>query len=254
VFHVRGDAGGGGGTSSPNLLYHGGPVITANKVVQPIFWGPSWSNSSFVGDKISGLGSFYSGVGGSAYMGTNTEYTDSSGHVSAAVSARSGVIDTSTAARNGGRTSVILNEVCKLFPTPTPNAYYPVYIDNRRGHSGYCAWHSTGTCNGVRVQFGFFYNLDGDSGCDPQDPSNTHSQGLEALANVTGHELSEMVTDPQLDAWYDSSGAENSDKCAWTFGSPVSFGSTSWKIQGNWSNGAYNSSSGYDGGGCIDGN
>ena len=57
------------------------------------------------------------------------------------------------------------------------------------------------------MQFGFFFNLDGDSGCDPQSPSSLgHSQGLAALANVSGHELSEMLTDPQLNAWYDQQG------------------------------------------------
>jgi hypothetical protein len=71
--------------------------------------------------------------------------------------------------------------------------------------------------NGVLVQFAFFFNLDGDPGCDAQDSSNTHSQGLEALANVSGHELSEALTDPHGDAWYDRKGAENADKCAWTF-------------------------------------
>jgi hypothetical protein len=63
-----------------------------------------------------------------------------------------------------------------------------------------------------------------------------------------------MMTDPQLNAWYDSKGAENADKCAWTFGpSLITWGSTSWKIQGNWSNYAYDHNQGYSRG-CIDGN
>lgn len=69
-----------------------------------------------------------------------------------------------------------------------PNGYYPVYIDQPRGHTQHCAWQSCGDVNGVTVQFGFFFDLDGDRGCDPQSPASTYS------------------------------GAENSDKCAWTFG------------------------------------
>jgi hypothetical protein len=94
----------------------------------------------------------------------------------------------------------------------------------------------------VPIEFGFFFNLDGDSGCDPQDNSGLHSQGLAAIANVTGHELSETRTDPALNAWYDSSGSENADKCAWSFsGSLLQFSNnTQWKIQGNWSNTAFN--------------
>jgi hypothetical protein len=135
---------------------------------------------------------------------------------------------------------------------PLAGAYYPVYSDQPRGGAGYCAWHSSGTINGTQVEFGFFFNLDGDSGCDPQAPGSTgHSQGLSALANVSGHELSEMLTDPQLNAWFDQKGAENSDKCAWTFKGLVTIGSQSWKIQGNWSNAAANAGTGYANLGCI---
>ena len=46
-------------------------------------------------------------------------------------------------------TSAILAEVCKVITNPVANGYYPVYVDSPRGHAGYCAWHSYGTCNGV---------------------------------------------------------------------------------------------------------
>jgi hypothetical protein len=246
-------------TQSPNLIYHGGPVQTASTVVQPIFWGTSWGTSA--GDKINGINSFYAGVGSTAYAGTNTEYTNGSGaHVSSGVTPRLAVTDLSQAVSRAPQTSDILAEVAKLYPNPTPGAYYPVYVDQPRGHAGYCAWHSSGTINGVEVQFGFFFKLDGDAGCDPENPSSTQSQGLEAIGNVSGHELSEMLTDPQLNAWYDSKGAENSDKCAWTFGSKLlKLGNTNWKIQGNWSNHAYDTNAGYTDAssgfvrGCIDG-
>ena len=96
-------------------------------------------------------------------------------------------------------------------------------------------------------------------GCDPQDGSGLHSQGLAALANVSGHELSEARTDPRNGGWYDRQGAENGDKCAWTFGAPsVLFtNGTKWKVQGEWSNAAYNGGTGYPNRsgqrGCLDG-
>jgi hypothetical protein len=242
--------------AAANLTYHGGPVAASGTVVQPIFWGTKWSTASFVGDKISGLQSFYAGVGATNYAGTNTEYTQTGGaRVSTAVTLGSTIIDTSTAPKSGQRTSPILTEVCAKITNPVANGYYPVYIDNPRGSAGFCAWHSSGTCGGVQVQFAFFFNLDGDPGCDP-GTTGGHSQGLSALANVTGHEWSEMVTDPHLDAWFDASGAENSDKCAWTFGTNLlSFrNGTSWRIQGNFSNAANNAGTGYGGNiGCIDG-
>ena len=258
VAHVKGDAG-HGKSSSPLLLYHGGPVMSSGAQVTPIFWGTSWTGSS---DKVSGMATFYSGVGGTTYLGTNTEYTDSSGaHVSTSVSYGGSLIDTSAAPKGAPQESDILAEVAKEIPHPVANGYYPVYVDTPRGHTKYCAWHSTGTANGVTVRFGFFFNLDGDPGCDPESPATGYSQGTAALGNVSGHELSEMLTDPNLNAWYDASGAENSDKCAWTFGSQlITFKNRSqWKIQGNWSNAAYNASRGYTDSaagfvrGCIDG-
>jgi hypothetical protein len=145
-------------------------------------------------------------------------------------------------------------------PDPSGNGYYAVYTDVKRGSAGYCAWHSAGTCGGKAVQFAFFFNLDGDAGCDPADTSGLHSQGLAALANVSGHELSEARSDPSSPgAWYDSSGAENGDKCAWTWGVPlVTFSDgNKWKVQGEWSNAAYTAGTGYPNSsghrGCLDG-
>lgn len=251
----RGDAGkptGGGG--NPDLIWHSGAIMNSTAVTS-IFWGTKWADPTFTGDKVSGMDQWYAGVGGSQYMGTNTEYTGTNGQVGSGVTSNGHLIDTSAAPSHAPKTSDIQNEVCKMITNPVADGYYPVYVDTPRGHAGYCAWHSYGTCNGVPVQFGFFFNLDGDSGCDPQDTSGLHSQGLSAIANVSGHELSEMVTDPRNGGWWDSSGNENGDKCAWTFNKPSSFGGTSWKIQGNWSNAAYdNGQTGYTKGGCIDGN
>jgi hypothetical protein len=232
---------------------------TAN--TQAIFWGPSWANASFVGDKITGLDSWYLGHSNSRYAQTSDEYGGSNGQVGSATTHLGHLIDTSTAS-GGNNTSVILAEVCKMVTNPdkSGNGYYAIYSDVKRGGAQYCAYHSAGTCGSVPIQFAFFFNLDGDPGCDPQDTVTHHSQGLAALANVTAHELSEARSDPASPgAWYDSSGAENGDKCAWTFGAPyATFSNNSmWKLQGEWSNAAYTAGTGYPNSsgqrGCLSG-
>src|SRR4051794_13360705 len=50
--------------NSPNLTWHGGPVMSSARATA-IFWGPSWGNANFRADKMSGLDSFYQGIGGS---------------------------------------------------------------------------------------------------------------------------------------------------------------------------------------------
>jgi hypothetical protein len=257
IVFVHGSHGAGNPHKNRNaqLVYHFGSVMTTGASVKSIFWGSSWNTSP--GDKITGIDSFYAGVGGTNYTGTNTEYTDGNGHVSGAVSSSGHAIDSSSASTGPPSTSAVLAVVARNISNPASNGFYPVYSDQKRGNAGYCAWHSWGTINGVLVQFAFFFNLDGDAGCSA-GTAGGHSQGLTALGNVSGHELSEALTDPHGDAWYDQSGAENADKCAWTFGgSLITFSnSTQWKIQGNWSNAAYGTGRSYlgAGSGCIDGN
>src|SRR5262245_583358 len=79
-LHLARGGGGGQHGPSPDLIYHGGIILTSSEVTA-IFWGARWADAQFVGDKLTGLDTFYSGVGGSTYMGTNTEYTGSNGQV-----------------------------------------------------------------------------------------------------------------------------------------------------------------------------
>src|SRR5207244_2966219 len=108
------------------------------------------------------------------------------------------LVDLSAAPTGSPAHSAILAEVSKEITAPVSNGFYPVYIDRKRGSNSYCAWHDFGSIHGVQVQFAFFFNLDADSGCTPNDSWTTHSAGLAALANVSGHELSEALSDPQL--------------------------------------------------------
>ena len=231
---------------SPNMINHGGKIMPT-AITEAIFWGTSWG--TYAGDKITGMDSWYIGFENSNYAATSDEYTGTNGKVTASTTHLGHLIDTSASA-GGGNTTTILNEVCRVITSPdkSGNGYYAVYTDTPRGNANYCAYHSYGTCGGTPVQFAYFFKLDGDSGCDPADTSGLHSQGLAAIANVSGHELSEARTDPASHAaWYDSSGAENGDKCAWTFGSPLVTLSNGvqWKIQGEWSNAAYTAGTGY---------
>ena len=245
-------------TGYPDMTYHGGKIMPRANATA-IFWGTSWAH--YTGLNISGMDSWYQGFGNSKYAKTSDEYTGTNGQVGPTLNYAGHYVDTSAAPMNGDNTSVILAEVCREITNPDPsgNGYYPVYIDNLRHGDYYCAYHSYGSCHGVPVQFAFFFKLDTDTGCSPEDSSGLHPAGLAALANVSGHELSEARTDPALNAWYDSLGYENGDKCEWTFGVPlVTFSNgTQWKIQGEWSNNAYNSGTGYcgpsDQKGCLSG-
>lgn len=250
---------------------HTNPVNVMSHInTTPIFWGTSWYNPRYYSDKIFGLMHFYQNFQGSTYASIIDEYLPTGlSHQSA-----SSIIDTSTASANP---SNVLAKICSVVNSSinSKSDYYPVYTDIKRGTANYCAYHSAGICNGVPVQFAFFFDLNDDFGCDPSSPyappirtmkSQTpgavagipsmyqQSQGLAALANVTAHELFEAVTDPGYfpsngsspywGGWFDSFYDEVADKCSWTFGpsntglSPgtVLIGGYYWKLQGIWSN------------------
>src|SRR5437763_698471 len=56
--------------------------------------------------------------------------------------------------------------------------------------------------------------------CAAQTTSPNSNAGVDGMISVMAHELEEATTDPApRSGWADSGGAENADKCAWTFGS-----------------------------------
>jgi hypothetical protein len=112
----------------------------------------------------------------------------------------------------------------------------------------YCGWHTAGTLRASNdIKYAFIGNAARcPSSCEAQTTSPNGNAGADAMASITSHELEEAVTDPNLNAWYDSRGQENADKCAWTFGTTftaangskynVMFNNVSYLIQRNWVN------------------
>ena len=224
---------------------HTSPVDVMTRVeTTPIFWGTSWSNPKFYSDKFYGLLYWYNNFQNSTYGSTVNEYLPFPLYHSLS----SPIIDASPA---NSDPNAVLVEICNAvgYISNSQSGYFPVYSDIPRGSASYCSFHAAGTCNGVPVQFAFFFNLDDDPECDPGSPyapqlgtsysqkpgsiagirsAYQQSQGLAALANVSAHELAETVTDPAYfppnstsvywGGWYDIVGDEMGDKCAWTFG------------------------------------
>src|SRR5207249_4216746 len=96
---------------------------------------------------------------------TNSEYSGSTGPVSTTVTSSGHLFDASATPTGAPSTAAVLAVVARNISSPVANGYYPVYSDRARGNAGYCAWHSSGMIGSTPVQFAFFFNLDGDSGC-----------------------------------------------------------------------------------------
>ncbi len=82
------------------------------------------------------------------------------------------------------------------------------------------------------------------SACEQESPGPNGTADADGMASIIAHEMEEAISDPDLNAWYDRRGAENADKCAWTFGNTQTanngaaynqtFGGYNWLIQRNW--------------------
>ncbi len=250
-MHVRGEAKSGGGTTSNGISYHGGPVMTSAKDVYYIWYGNWGTNTA-----PSILTDFGNSLGGSPYFNINTTYYNGSNvHVANAVSLL-GQATTSaylgTSLSDAQIQQVVADQIAGgAVPSDTNAVYFVLTSADVTASSGfctsYCGWHTHATIGGADIKYSFVGNPDRcPSACEAQTTSPNGNAGADGMASIVAHELEEATTDPDLNAWYDRRGAENGDKCAWTFGTEstasngskynVTLGARQFLIQQNWVN------------------
>ncbi|HSP18723.1 MAG TPA: hypothetical protein VLQ79_04365 [Myxococcaceae bacterium] len=221
--------------STDDLEDLGGAVIP-EAAVYAIWWGEA---ARFPSDAMSGIDGFLSGLRGSGYVAIADQYvgrparTTFVGHL----------METSPSPTHAPTTDEVVAKVCRVLAearqAPIPTALYLVFTDDFPEQSGFCAWHDGGKCpDGHRIHVAYLPNIARAPQCDPGDlfHCNGLSAPTRALANVTAHEVMEMLTDPDGDGWVDRTGEEIADRCNWRFGGCVTLGNTRWQLQKQWSN------------------
>jgi hypothetical protein len=221
------------GTS--NLVDHGGKVLPASNTYA-IWWG---SSGSWAPDVQSGMAILFNGLNHSNLLSIGLQYMRAAGISS---SFQGSTSDPSSPPRKV-TPSILGSEILKLYNgIIDPNGVYFVFTSTFPKGGGFCAWHSYASVGGQNIAVAYMPNTSGVAGCDPGNLyGSTASEGLRSLANVTSHEFMEAITDPVPSSttygWVDSSGSEIGDKCAWTFGGPVTLSNSSgWQLQQEWSN------------------
>ena len=257
---AHGRPGGGGGTG---INYHGGRVLHGTKVVA-IYWSANtiYQNGPTPGTSGNGtadnslVGHFLRNLGGSDYFNINTTYTDGSGAVPNSIAYRGYFADNANAPTGTQNVSdaQIQAEVVRAFGAfPNDgNTIYLVFTEGRVNLGGgfgtqYCAYHGHFTSAGHDVLFAAQpYNFAYPSACTNGSGSPNNDPGADAEVNTLAHEIEEAATDADLNAWYDTRGYENADKCAWTWGSTstasngalynMTLGGKNFLVQRNWIN------------------
>lgn len=230
------------GQALPAITWHGGPVMSGAPAVHLIWYG-NWNQAN--GSDTPGgqqiIRDLVYGLSGSNYLTINKGYTGSGGSVVSGVlgttqEANVGYISGSRAKRlrDSDIQSIVTSYIGTHGGAQSNAVYFVLTSSDVNETSGfctqYCGWHTQATINATSVKYSFVGNANRClSGCAAQSVGPNGNAGVDGMASVLAHELEETLSDPQLNAWYDSQGAENADKCAWTFGS----------AQGQASNGAF---------------
>ncbi len=261
------------------LTYHGGPVLHSNRT-HVIYWQPS--GFSFPSGYTTLIDGYLQNVAADSGKPTNvyatdSQYADGAGGATYSSGFAGSLLVTDALPANalpgGGGCSdpssyatVCLTDAdveaelahviaANGLPTGLGDVYFLVLPqdvgscgDAASGasdcaYTAYCAYHSAyGAAGGTTL-----YDVLPYAAVAPCD-SGEHPNGSPAdpLLNTLSHEHNETITDPLGNAWYDSQGWENGDKCAWGFGTPLggaagqqfnqAIGAGSYWLQQEWSN------------------
>jgi hypothetical protein len=241
------------------IVYHGGPVMsnaTGNNLY--VIWYGNWAAQNPTAPAI--ITDFLSHLGGTPYFNINTTYSDSAGaKVVNALTLAGQAFVSSTGSTYSKRLSdaniktLVSNAITGGTLPKDPNAVYLVLTSKDvNATSGfctrYCGWHTAATIGGADIKYSFV----GDAarcptGCAAQSTvSPNNNVGADGMISVIAHEIEEAASDPDLNAWYDTAGNENGDKCAWNFGTTSTLpsgakynqtmGTRNYLIQQNWVN------------------
>ncbi len=223
-------------------------------------WYGNWINGSHASDSattVNLIDTLFNpgGMGGSGYELINSTY-------GTAVNNVSGNFLLVGSTHNNYSKGIRLNDSAVLsivssaigtgaLPRDVNGLYFVLTSSDVAETSGfctqYCGWHTRATISGADIKFAFVGNADRcPSACEAQAQSPNQDAGADGMASIMAHESEEAISDPDLNAWYDSAGNENADKCAWTFGPTTgsigsggynqTFASKHWLIQMNWEN------------------
>jgi hypothetical protein len=239
-----------GGT--PPLIYHGGPVMRTT-TVYAIYWVPAHLQDGHA----TSLSAAYQTVQNNMfkeYFGhslatNNTQYYQGSSpklyikstgsfggsYVDTSLYPGSDCFDPSTELTNGNNCisdTDLQNEIKKVMTlkgwTGGLNKMFLLFTSSDEGQCAatgscsyvqYCAYHSSFVNSATQT---VIYGNEpyGDTNvCQvPGAPSPNNNPAADTAATAASHELTEAITDPLGTAWWDSSGYEIGDECAYYYG------------------------------------
>jgi hypothetical protein len=207
------------GAPTPSLQNHGGPVLGSVQVI-PIYWGAAWGSGTNA-TLATQLDSFFDFIVTSEYMDLLAEYSTSSTQIQHGQRLPSvkitnnepGTIVSGVRQVTDAQIQTSLQGWISNSTVPATNANTPYFIflppnvvsikGSEQSCTNYCGYHNH--VGNVYYAVIPFANC---SGCV------FPGQFLDTLTEVASHEFAEAVTDPALNAWWETGvGDEIGDIC-----------------------------------------
>lgn len=241
------------GVVTPKITYHGGSLIQTPTAYYILYGNWNQSNGSDNAAGVTILEDFARGVGGTDYFKINSTYNAGGFSITGNVVYGGKTTDAysrGSRLRDADILSIVTSALSSgRLPYSLDAVYFVLTSSDVSEQSGfcskYCGWHTSANTSFGRVRYSFVGNANRClSSCAAQTAGPNGNAGVDGMISVVAHELEEAVTDPDPSSgWVDSRGAENADKCAWTFGTTtlgtngayynMSFGGRNWLIQRN---------------------
>jgi hypothetical protein len=225
--HQAGAVTAGSTASVTKISYHGGAVMAEPNVY--VIWYGNWNRGNGTdtpaGQQI--VRDFLNAIGGSPYYAINTTYSTTSTIMNNKVTFSGEASDAysqGTKLSDSGVKAAVNRAISNgSLPKDANGVYFVLTSSDVSEQSGfcnrYCGWHTAGSILSTDIKYSFVGNAARClTSCAAQNTGPNGNAGVDGMISVIAHELEEAASDPDLNAWYDSKGAENADKCAWTFG------------------------------------
>src|SRR5207248_10078462 len=188
-------------------------------------WNQTNGSDNPAGQQI--VRDFAGSISNSPYFLLNTTYSAGGYNITGNVTFGGETTDTGSQGTRLSDTKVfnVVNNAISngSLPYDANGVYFVVSSSNVSETSGfctrYCGWHTANNGSVGHLRYSFVGNANRClSACAAQTNGPNGNAGVDGMISVIAHELEEATSDPDLNAWYDSGGSEDADKCARTFG------------------------------------
>jgi serine protease len=212
--------------STRPLTYRGGAVQTSPRIYL-VFWGSSWTTNGDPYGVANTLHYMYSGLSGSSWANVLTQYTSNYGRFLNGAGQYRGWLRDTTPVPLRPTQADLVNAVARAAARVNDYNYNAQYViatpwgvvdQSSLAHS-WCAFHNWTNLGSSWVTYTSlpytpYMDTIMPTGCGGRRVNGANGI-LDGVTINAGHEYAETVNDPGLNAYLDSDGAENGDKCSW---------------------------------------